>query len=94
MPLSALVAGRVLCMHGGISPDLSSFDQIRNLQRPLVGVPDAGIVADLLWADPDRNVTGKRLIVSCFDNGECKPTSFQVTRRAAAASRTFLDPMR
>lgn len=48
MPLSALVAGRILCMHGGISPDLASLDQIRELQRPLAEIPDVGIIVDLL----------------------------------------------
>ncbi|GKU85760.1 hypothetical protein SLEP1_g384 [Rubroshorea leprosula] len=38
---SALIDERILCMHGGLSPDLRSFDQIRNLPRP-TDVPDSG----------------------------------------------------
>lgn len=44
-------------MHGGISPCLSSFDQVRNLVRP-TDVPDMGLLCDLLWADPDSSASG------------------------------------
>ena len=57
MPISALVNDRILCMHGGLSPDLYSIDQIRKIQRPLT-VPDNGIVCDLLWSDPNPNKNG------------------------------------
>jgi serine/threonine-protein phosphatase PP1 catalytic subunit len=33
MPVSALVAGRILCMHGGLSPELISLDKIREISR-------------------------------------------------------------
>ena len=33
MPVSGLVAGRILCMHGGLSPDLESLDKIREISR-------------------------------------------------------------
>ncbi|GKU85761.1 hypothetical protein SLEP1_g384 [Rubroshorea leprosula] len=41
LPTAALIDERILCMHGGLSPDLRSFDQIRNLPRP-TDVPDSG----------------------------------------------------
>lgn len=44
-------------MHGGLSPDLKNLDQIRNIARP-VDVPDQGLLCDLLWADPDKDVDG------------------------------------
>ena len=40
-------------MHGGLSPDLSTVDQLRHINRPL-DIPDHGLVCDLLWADPDE----------------------------------------
>ena len=36
MPLAGLVGQRILCMHGGLSPELHNFDQLRNLPRPQV----------------------------------------------------------
>uniref|UniRef100_A0ACD5ZPP5 Uncharacterized protein n=1 Tax=Avena sativa TaxID=4498 RepID=A0ACD5ZPP5_AVESA len=53
LPLAALVGGKVFCVHGGLSPELESMDQIRRVRRPLPLVPDEGLVCDLLWSDPD-----------------------------------------
>jgi serine/threonine-protein phosphatase PP1 catalytic subunit len=55
--VAAVVDERIFCMHGGLSPELSSMEQIKRLQRPS-DVPDSGLMADLLWADPDRDIAG------------------------------------
>lgn len=57
LPVAALVDGRILCVHGGISPHLRSLDQIRALPRP-ADVPDAGLLCDLLWSDPSAAAAG------------------------------------
>lgn len=57
LPVAALVDEKILCMHGGLSPDLDSLDRIREIQRP-VDVPDQGLLCDLLWSDPDRESSG------------------------------------
>ncbi|RZC22427.1 Serine/threonine-protein phosphatase PP1 isoform B [Glycine soja] len=57
LPVAALVDEKILCMHGGLSPDLNNLDQIRNLQRP-TDVPDTGLLCDLLWSDPSKDVQG------------------------------------
>ncbi|CCW65528.1 unnamed protein product [Phytomonas sp. EM1] len=51
MPVAAVVGDRILCMHGGLSPELHSLDQIRRILRP-TDVADSGLLCDLLWADP------------------------------------------
>jgi serine/threonine-protein phosphatase PP1 catalytic subunit len=33
------------------------MEQIRRIERP-TDVPDSGLLCDLLWADPDKNVSG------------------------------------
>ncbi|OWM71673.1 hypothetical protein CDL15_Pgr005861 [Punica granatum] len=57
LPVAALIDEKILCMHGGLSPDLQKLDQIRNMQRP-TDVPDTGLLCDLLWSDPSRAVQG------------------------------------
>ncbi|XAR60658.1 Phosphoprotein phosphatase [Bertholletia excelsa] len=57
LPVAALIDDKILCMHGGLSPDLTNLDQIRSLPRP-TDVPDSGLLCDLLWSDPSREVKG------------------------------------
>eukprot|EP00927_Polykrikos_kofoidii_P000222 TRINITY_DN10091_c0_g1_i2.p1 TRINITY_DN10091_c0_g1~~TRINITY_DN10091_c0_g1_i2.p1 ORF type:complete len:988 (-),score=138.44 TRINITY_DN10091_c0_g1_i2:73-3036(-) len=69
LPPAALIDERILCMHGGLSPELQSFDRISNLPRPS-DVPDCGLLCDLLWADPDDSIAGwvenDRGVSMCF----------------------------
>merc|ERR1711933_121292 len=57
LPVAATIDKKIFCCHGGPSPSLSHFDDVRRLVRPS-DVPDVGLVCDLLWADPDKDVTG------------------------------------
>ena len=57
MPVAAVVEDKILCMHGGLSPDLDNLAQIFDIPRP-TDVPDEGLLCDLLWADPDADVMG------------------------------------
>ncbi|KIH59606.1 hypothetical protein ANCDUO_10155 [Ancylostoma duodenale] len=53
MPLCAVVSNRLLCMHGGISPDIHNWDSLHNLQKPKTPrACDDGIAVDLMWSDP------------------------------------------
>ncbi|VDQ02754.1 unnamed protein product [Trichobilharzia regenti] len=40
-----------------LSPDLSTMEQIRRIMRP-TDVPEQGLLCDLLWSDPDKDVSG------------------------------------
>lgn len=51
LPVAAIVAGKIFCVHGGLSPALDHMDDIRNIARP-TDVPDYGLLNDLLWSDP------------------------------------------
>ncbi len=55
-PVSAVVDEKILCMHGGLSPELNEgLFQIADLPRPC-DVPDVGLMCDLLWSDPDTSI--------------------------------------
>ncbi|KAH0502284.1 Serine/threonine-protein phosphatase PP1-gamma catalytic subunit [Microtus ochrogaster] len=57
LPIAAIVDEKIFCCHGGLSPDLQSMEQIRRIMRP-TDVPDQGLLCDLLWSDPDKDVLG------------------------------------
>uniref|UniRef100_A0A8R1HMH4 Serine/threonine-protein phosphatase n=1 Tax=Caenorhabditis japonica TaxID=281687 RepID=A0A8R1HMH4_CAEJA len=54
MPLTAIVNRRVLCMHGGISPKLTSLDLLRQFKRPNYQPDSPSIEIDILWSDPSN----------------------------------------
>ena len=56
LSLSALIDNRILCVHGGLSPTITTVDQIRTIDRKQE-VPHDGAMCDLLWSDPE-DVTG------------------------------------
>ena len=53
LPVAAVIDEKIFCMHGGLSPDLNSLEEIKDVMRP-TDVPDTGLLCDLLWADPVR----------------------------------------
>ncbi|KAL3242032.1 hypothetical protein MRX96_021565 [Rhipicephalus microplus] len=57
LPVAAIVDEKIFCMHGGLSPDLQSMEQVKRIMRP-TDVPDQGLLCDLLWADPDKDIMG------------------------------------
>lgn len=72
LSLAALINNKIFCVHGGISPYLNSFDQIRDIKKPVSdsilfssenGVKD--IILDLTWAESDPNIKDWRV----GDNG-------------------------
>ena len=54
LPISAIINQKILCMHGGLSPDLQSLNNIKQIVRP-TEVPDKGLLCDLLWSDPEKD---------------------------------------
>ncbi|VDM63670.1 unnamed protein product [Angiostrongylus costaricensis] len=65
MPLLGVISHGILCMHGGLSPQLLTADSISILiaiTRPLdqhtylQDPPNPSLPLDLLWADPDIKI--------------------------------------
>jgi serine/threonine-protein phosphatase 2A catalytic subunit len=53
LPMTALVAGKIFCLHGGLSPSIDTLDMARSLERRQE-VPHEGPMCDLVWSDPDQ----------------------------------------
>ncbi|KAJ9243873.1 hypothetical protein DTO169E5_2215 [Paecilomyces variotii] len=52
MTLGAIIDGKVLCVHGGLSPEIRTLDQVRVVARAQE-IPHEGAFCDLVWSDPE-----------------------------------------
>jgi len=52
LSLSAIIEDRIFCVHGGLSPHITTLDQIRAIDRKQE-VPHDGPMCDLMWSDPE-----------------------------------------
>ncbi|KAI4176817.1 MAG: hypothetical protein LQ346_007779 [Caloplaca aetnensis] len=51
LPLAAVMNKQFLCIHGGLSPELYTLDDLKNIDR-FREPPTHGLMCDILWADP------------------------------------------
>ena len=58
LPIAALIENSILCVHGGLSPDIKTIDQMRLIERNQE-IPHEGPFADMMWSDPDDLLTWK-----------------------------------
>lgn len=59
LPLAAIMNKQFLCIHGGISPELHTLDDLRNLNR-FREPPTHGLMCDSLWSDPHEEFGTER----------------------------------
>ena len=52
LSLLCVVCVQIFCVHGGLSPSITTLDQIRSIDRKQE-VPHDGAMCDLLWSDPE-----------------------------------------
>jgi len=57
MPLACVINGKFIGVHGGLSPELKTLDDINKVDR-FKEPPKQGLFCDLLWADPVDNEDG------------------------------------
>ncbi len=53
LSIAAVVAERVMCIHGGLSRSLLNLNQINNFDRP-VKLGENDTANELLWSDPSK----------------------------------------
>lgn len=62
MPVAAIIDDKIFCVHGGLSPELTSLDQLYKIPRP-TDIPSTGkykfiftgLLCDILWSDPSTD---------------------------------------
>uniref|UniRef100_A0A8D2DD96 protein-serine/threonine phosphatase n=1 Tax=Sciurus vulgaris TaxID=55149 RepID=A0A8D2DD96_SCIVU len=52
LTVAALIDEQILCVHGGLSPDIKTLAQIRTIERNQE-IPHKGAFCDLVWSDPE-----------------------------------------
>lgn len=52
LPLIAIVNEQIFCVHGGISPQITSLKSLLRIKRPIVQYDKDDLVCDLVWSDP------------------------------------------
>lgn len=65
LPLAAHIGGKILCVHGGLSPEIKTIDDIEKIDR-FREIPHDGPMCDLVWSDP-ASIRGFQ--PSCRDAG-------------------------
>jgi len=85
MPLACIVNGKFLALHGGLSPELKTIDDIKRIDR-FKEPPKQGIFCDLLWSDPVENELG--VCESLFRSNDVRGCSYFYGNEAVSK---FLD---
>ncbi|CAO3566639.1 unnamed protein product [Mortierella alpina] len=83
LPLAAVMNKQFLCVHGGLSPELTTLDDFKNINR-FREPPTHGIMCDLLWSDPLEDF-GQETTNEYFVHNHVRGCSYFYTYHAVCA---------
>ncbi|KAF7242186.1 Serine/threonine-protein phosphatase 2B catalytic subunit gamma isoform [Varanus komodoensis] len=86
LPLAALLNQQFLCVHGGLSPEITCLDDIRKLDR-FKEPPAFGPMCDLLWSDPSEDY-GNEKTLEHFTHNTVRGCSYFYRYRMYRKSQT------
>lgn len=81
LPLAAIMNKQFLCIHGGLSPELNTLDDIRTIDR-FREPPTSGLMCDILWSDPVEDF-GAEKTTENFVHNHVRGCSYFFTYHAA-----------
>ncbi|KAJ3491189.1 hypothetical protein NLI96_g880 [Meripilus lineatus] len=81
LPLAAIMNKQFFCIHGGLSPELHTLDDIRNIDR-FREPPTQGLMCDILWSDPVEDF-GQEKVSDSFVHNHVRGCSYFFTYHAA-----------
>jgi len=83
LPLAAVMNSQFLCVHGGLSPEITTLNDIREIDR-FREPPAFGAMCDLLWADPHEEF-GNEPTDEHFTHNSVRGCSYYYSYAAACA---------
>ncbi|TXT04889.1 hypothetical protein VHUM_03972 [Vanrija humicola] len=82
LPLAAVMNRQFLCIHGGLSPELHTLDDLRTINR-FREPPTHGLMCDILWADPLEDFGNEKNPTENFVHNHVRGCSYFFTYNAA-----------
>ncbi|KAL1405274.1 3',5'-cyclic-nucleotide phosphodiesterase (PDEase) (3':5'-CNP) [Vanrija albida] len=82
LPLAAVMNRQFLCIHGGLSPELHTLDDLRAINR-FREPPTHGLMCDILWADPLEDFGNEKNPTENFVHNHVRGCSYFFTYNAA-----------
>ncbi|EIW74349.1 serine threonine protein phosphatase 2B [Coniophora puteana RWD-64-598 SS2] len=83
LPLAAVMNKQFLCIHGGLSPELTTLDDIRSIDR-FREPPTHGLMCDILWSDPIEDF-GQEKTNESFVHNHVRGCSYFFSYQAACS---------